>query len=96
MKLELNYEILKKIMEKYGEDEQIRQAMGECGEFVAAAQNYYRAQKYGNRAETLEDMMQEAVDVYFMMQQMRYLDPEMFNRICSEKRKKIIEKALRR
>lgn len=93
--MELNHELLKKIMDKYGEDEQMRQAMGECGEFVAAAQNYYRAKKYGHREETIEDLMQEAVDVYFMMQQVRTIDPILFDELCIKKRKKIIEKLLR-
>lgn len=90
--MELNCELLKRIMNKYGEDEQMRQAMGECGEFIAAAQNYYRAKIYGHRTETLVDLMEEAVDVYFMMQQIRTLDAELFDRLCIEKRKKILDK----
>jgi len=86
-------EILGMMVVKYGEDEQARQAMGECGEFIAAAQNYYRAKKYGHRNETLEDMMDEAVDVYFMMLQMRYFDEEMFDEIAAKKYKKIKRKA---
>lgn len=93
--MELNFEILKKMMEKYGEDEQMRQAMGECGEFIAAAQNYYRSKTYGNRTEKLEDLLEEAVDVYFMMQQMRYLSPKLFDEICIKKRKIIIDKAFK-
>lgn len=90
--MELNCELLKRIMDKYGEDEQMRQAMGECGEFIAAAQNYYRAKTYGHRTETLVDLMEEAVDVHFMMQQIRTIDPELFDRLCVEKRKKILDK----
>jgi len=88
-------EILGLLMVKYGEDEQCRQAMGECGEFIAAAQNYYRAKTYGHRSETLEDMIEEAVDVYFMMLQVRYIDEEMFDEIAEKKYEKIKRKALR-
>lgn len=92
--MELDLELLKRIMNKYGEDEQMRQAMGECGEFIAAAQNYYRAKKYGHREETIADLMEEAVDVYFMMQQMRYIDPVLFDRLCEVKREKILAKIM--
>ncbi len=88
-------EILGLLMNKYGEDEQTRQAMGECGEFIAAAQNYYRAKKYNHRTETLEDLMEEVVDVYFMMIQMRHIDKEMFDKIAYKKYEKIERKALR-
>ena len=86
-------EILGLLVVKYGEDEQCRQAMGECGEFIAAAQNYYRSKKYGHRNEKLEDMIEEAVDVYFMMLQMRYLDEEMFDAIAARKFIKVSRKA---
>jgi len=89
-------EILGLLMVKYGEDEQTRQAMGECGEFIAAAQNYYRAKKYGHRTETVKDLIEEAVDVYFMMLQVRYIDQDMFDEIAEIKYKKIERKALRK
>jgi NTP pyrophosphatase (non-canonical NTP hydrolase) len=87
--------ILGMLIDKYGEDEQMRQAMGECGEFIAAAQNYYRAKKYLHRSETLEDMMEEAVDVYFMMIQARHINPELFDKIAEIKYAKIYKKATR-
>ena len=88
-------EILGLMLVKYGEDEQTRQAVGECGEFIAAAHNYYRAKKYGHRNETIEDLVEEAVDVYFMMLHMRYFDEEMFDEIAEKKYEKIKKKALR-
>jgi len=60
--------------------------MGECGEFIADAQNYMR-----NRI-SLEQMMGEVVDVHIMMMQMRELDPEMFERLKEETLKKIEKK----
>ena len=92
--IKVDPEVLGMLIVKYGEDEQTRQAVGECGEFIAAAHNYYRAEKYGHRDETLEDMMEEAVDVYFMMLQMRYVDEEMFDEIAEEKYRKIKKKAI--
>ena len=91
----IDIEILEILLERYGEDEQTRQAMGECGEFIAEAQNYYRAKKYGHRSETLDDMMGEAVDVYYMMLQMRHINPELFDKIAMKKYIKIYEKATR-
>jgi len=91
----IDTEILGMLIVKYGEDEQTRQAVGECGEFIAAAHNYYRAKKYGHRSETVKDMIEEAVDVYFMMLQMRYIDEEMFDEIAAEKYEQIKKKALR-
>lgn len=87
--------ILGILMDRYGEDAQMRQAMGECGEFIAAAQNYHRAQKYGHRTETLKDMMEEAVDVYFMMLQARHINPELFDKLAEIKYEKILRKALK-
>lgn len=92
---DIDPKILGKLIDKYGEDEQMRQAMGECGEFIAAAQNYYRAKKYRHRSETLYDMMEEAVDVYFMMLQARHIDPDLFDLIAKRKYKKIYKKATR-
>lgn len=90
--IELETELLRRMIEKYGEDEQLRQAMGECGELIAACQNYYRAKKYGHREETICDVMEEAVDVYFMIQQIRHIQPLLFDRICDVKLEKVITK----
>lgn len=74
-----NEEIFEIMFERYGESEQIHQAMGECGEFIAAAQNYYRSKKYGHKKTELFEMISEAADAYIMMLQMRHIDPEMFD-----------------
>ena len=88
----LEDKLIKEILDKYGEDEQLRQAMGECGELIAACQNYHRAQTYRHREETLTDVMEEAVDVYFMIQQIRSLDKELFEQLCEVKHKKVLSK----
>jgi len=89
---QLEVTLIQELFDKYGEDEQIRAAQGECGEFIAAAQNYHRAKAYKHRTETLETLMEEAVDVYFLMQQMRHLAPEMFDAICLKKVAKVEER----
>jgi hypothetical protein len=88
----LERELLQQLLEKYGEEEQLLQAMGECGELVAVIQNYLRAKKFKHRSETLGHVIDEAVDVFFMVQQIRELDPAMFDYICSQKHIKILTK----
>jgi hypothetical protein len=78
--------LYKKCLERWGEKSQIHQAMGECGEFIADAQNFNRG-KIG-----LESLLGEAVDVYIMMLQMRELDPELFDELKEKTLKRIQEK----
>lgn len=78
--------LYQKCLDKWGVKRQIRQSMGECGEFIADAQNYTR-----NKV-TLEKMMGEAVDVHIMMMQMRELDPKLFDRLKQETLQRIEEK----
>ena len=85
-------ELLNKFLEKYGEDEQLQQAMGECGELIAACQNYHRAKMYGYKSTSKSDLLREAVDVYFMIQQIRNMDPDLFDLLCQSKLKKVINK----
>lgn len=85
-------DLLQELLDKYGEDEQIRQAVGEMGEFIAVAQNYHRAQKYGHRSEELADLMAEAADVFFMVQQIRAIDRLMFDKFCELKETKVLRK----
>jgi len=91
MKL-IEQDILQKLLDKYGEEEQLLQASGECGELIAVIQNYLRAKKFKHRTETLPDVIEEAVDVFFMVQQIRSLDPAMFDYICSQKEIKVLQK----
>lgn len=81
----LDPQLLRDLLDKYGEDEQFRQAMGECGELIAECQNYHRSLVYGHRSESLADVMDEAADVFFMMQQIRAIDPDLFDNACRKK-----------
>jgi len=85
-------ETLQKLIDKYGEEEQLLQAMGECGELVAVIQNYLRAKKYGHRHETMADVIEEAVDVFFMVQQIRHIDPALFDYTITQKLTKVYRK----
>lgn len=89
---QLPKELLQQVIDKYGVEEQLLQCSGECGELVAVIQNYLRAVKYGHRSETMSDVVEEAVDVYFMVQQIRYLDPMLFDSLCHSKETKVYRK----
>lgn len=91
--LALPQELLRNLLEKYGEEDQLLQTSGECGELVAVIQNYLRAKKYGRRTETMKDVIEEAVDVFFMVQQIREMDPALFDYIASQKAVAVIQKA---
>lgn len=92
--LKIEPDIMERFMKTYGEDEQLRQAQGECGELIAVIQNYYRAKKYKHRKETLADVMNEAADVFFMIQQIRYLNVPMFDKMCDVKYEVILDKLM--
>ncbi len=84
--------LLQEIVDKYGEEEQLLQVSGECGELVAVIQNYLRAKKFKHRTETLSDVIEEAVDVFFMVQQIRHMDPDLFDSICDSKLNAVLRK----
>jgi hypothetical protein len=84
--------ILTACIDKWGAYEQLHQAMGECGEFVAVAQNYYRTLKFGSRNTTIEEFMSEVVDVVFMMQQMRIIDPKLYDEIFEQKKQSLLKR----
>ncbi|RLI63341.1 MAG: hypothetical protein DRO67_05880 [Candidatus Asgardarchaeum californiense] len=79
-------ELLDALSRKYGNDEQLIAATGECGEFIASVQNYRRGK------EPLERLMGEAVDVYFMMQQIRSINPTIFDELCLTKVTKVMQR----
>ena len=62
----LSSELLNELLEKYGEEEQLWQAVGECGELIAVVQNYHRALTYKHRTEDLADVIKEAVVMMFV------------------------------
>ena len=91
----LDEKFLLDLLRKYGEEEQLLQTSGECGELIAVIQNYLRAIKYKHRSETLGDVLAEAVDVFFMVQQIRIMSPAMFDYLCIQKETKVRTKVLK-
>lgn len=85
-------DILQKMLDTFGEEEQLLQASGECGELIAVIQNYLRAKKFKRRPETFADVVDEAVDVFFMLQQIRHIDPHLFDETCRSKMIKVYRK----
>jgi len=92
MLYQIESELLDQLIEKYGEEEQLLQTMGECGELIAVIENYLRAEKYKHRKETIFNVIEEAVDVFFMIQQIRNIGPEIFDDLCSQKIVKVFKK----
>ena len=61
--IEIPKEILKTLEKYYGSQAQIRQAIGECGEFIGIAHNFDRSKRFKTRDVPLSEMLEEAVDV---------------------------------
>jgi len=85
-------DVLQTLLDTFGEEEQLLQTSGECGELIAVIQNYLRAKKFKHRTETFADVIDEAVDVHFMIQQIRHIDPHLFDETCRSKMVKVYRK----
>ena len=83
---ELSKVVLDKFYELEGEKSQLLQTSGECAELIAVIQNYIRNEGTAKKKITIQDVMEETVDVYFMIQQIRNLNPEMFDKIFFKKK----------
>ena len=70
----------------WGVEVQTNQALEECGEFITVT-NHKRRNRVG-----MAEWMEEVVDVYIVMQQMRLLDADLFDEIYDEKMKKLIKR----
>lgn len=82
----LNEEVFKGALEQWGESAQIGMCIEEAGEMLAAINHYAR----GRIPQS--ELVEEFVDVYIMMSQMRFMNREVFDRIYDEKVKKIRKK----
>ena len=90
--IELSKVVLDKFYELEGEESQLLQTSGECAELIAVIQNYIRNEGKAKKKSTIKDVMGEAVDVYFMIQQIRNLNPEMFDKIVFSKTNKVMKR----
>ncbi|MCF8019881.1 MAG: hypothetical protein K9L62_10820 [Vallitaleaceae bacterium] len=85
-------DVLQTLLDTFGMEEQLLQTSGECGKLIAVIQNYLRAVKFKHRSETFADVIDKLVDVYFMIQQIRHIDPELFDETCKSKMIKVYRK----
>lgn len=82
----LNEDVFQKALSIWGENAQVGMVMEEIGEVieqlgktVSSINKFYR-----NRIDT-EELIEEFVDVYIMMKQMRYMNKELFESIYNRK-----------
>ncbi len=81
-----NKDLYKKALDVWGEDAQIGMVIEECGELLSAINKLERGRV------TEEDFMEEVVDVYIMMNQMRELNKDLFDKIYKYKINRIRNK----
>lgn len=83
--MSLNDEVFKEALNQWGECAQVGMCIEEMGEALAAIN------QYGRGRIDLEDLVEEFVDVYIMMCQMRFMNRELFDKIFEQKVKRIRE-----
>ena len=89
----IDNDILKKCIDKWGANFQVELAVEEIGELVEQlgstlkSINQYKRDRIG-----MERLMEEFVDVFLMMQQMRAIDPKLFDDISEYKLKRLKER----
>jgi NTP pyrophosphatase (non-canonical NTP hydrolase) len=81
----LHKEILEGFTNIESEVDQLRSLQGECGELIAAIQNYTRKDK----PTAIVDVLNEVVDVYFLIQQIQWYHPTTFSQLCKNKLEKV-------
>lgn len=83
--MRLPKEILEGFLNIESEVDQMRALQGECGELIAAIQNYTRKDK----PTVVIDVIAEMVDVYFLIQQIEYAFQGQFEQLCKNKLEKV-------
>jgi len=78
-----NEEVFKQAMEQWGLKAQIGMCIEEMGEALTAINHYDRGRI------PIEDMIEEFVDVFIMMNQMRYIHKQIFDNIFDKKIQRI-------
>ena len=79
MEDQLNDEVFQLALTKWGEQAQVGMVIEECGEVLSAINKYYRSRIQ------IDDLIEEFVDVYIMMRQMRFMNKELFDKIYEKK-----------
>lgn len=92
----IDIDILEKCIKKWGASFQVELAVEEIGELIEQlgstlkSINQYKRDRIG-----IERLMEEFVDVFLMMQQMRAIDPKLFDDISKYKVKRLKERLLK-
>lgn len=84
--MKLNNEVFREALRQWGLKAQIGMCIEEMGEALTAINHYDR-----KRIE-LKDLVEEFVDVYIMMSQMRFIHKELFDTIFEQKVNRIRKK----
>ena len=84
--MKLNNEVFSGALEQWGLKAQIGMCIEEMGEALTAINHYDRG-RIG-----VEELVEEFVDVYIMMSQMRFIHQELFDTIFEQKVKRIRKK----
>lgn len=83
---ELNDEVFEKAIKTWGNQAQIDMVVEESGEVLSALGKVLTAINHHNRKRIdLDNLIEEFVDVYIMMKQMRYMNKERFDEIYEQK-----------
>jgi len=89
----IEFDILEKCVEKWGPEFQVELAIEEIGELIEQLGNTLKhINQYKRGRIDRDDMMEEFVDVFLMMQQMRAIDPKLFDDISEYKLKRLKER----
>jgi len=85
--------LFQECIDKWGMDFQVNLAIEEIGEVIEQlGKTLRKINKVYRGSINRDEMMEEFVDVYLMMQQMRYIDKEKFDFIYDYKVKRIKER----
>ena len=65
---------IRRIVEHFGEEPQIRQTMEECAELIVALNKYLRYEDDPERrGSAINDIFEEMADVYVMIEQLKFI-----------------------
>ena len=82
----IDFDVLEKCVEKWGPEFQVELAIEEIGELIEQlGKTLKHINQYKRGRIDRDDMMEEFVDVFLMMQQMRAIDPIRFDKISEYK-----------
>lgn len=91
--LDKDNKLFQECIDKWGLDSQVELAIEEIGEVIEQlGKTLSYINKYQRGRIDRDEMVEEFVDVFLMMQQMRYINKEKFDRIYEQKVNRIRER----